>query len=432
MVSVKIVKSTLNGEIRCPSSKSYTHRAIVISSLAEGRSLINYPLYSRDTLATVDSCKLLGVNIAHNENHLEIDGKFPFSTPDDIINAENSGTTIRLLTSLSAHTLNGYSVLTGDHSLRKRPMKHLLNALHQLGVTCFSTKENGTPPIVVKGGGIKGGSAVIDGSVSSQFISSLLISSVYADSDVYLKVEGSQVSKPYILSTIETMKAFGVSISFTENFSEYVIPQQRYLPTFFEVPSDFSSVALLLSAGILVGNGIRITNINFDLPQADSKIIEIITHMGGNINVNKERKEIYIYPSETLDGGEYDLTDCPDLLPVVSILSLKARSSVRIYGISHARYKETDRVHNICMELEKLGAIVKEKHDELLIYAPKELKNAHLDSYGDHRLFMAFCIASMLTDMSLVSGAESVDVSYPNFLHDIKNLGGNYSILSER
>jgi 3-phosphoshikimate 1-carboxyvinyltransferase len=144
--------------------------------------------------------------------------------------------------------------------------------------------------------------------------------------------------------------------------------------------------------------------------------------MGGKINVNKEKGEVVVSSCEALEGGHFDLTDSPDLLPVVSILALKARSQVRISGIAHARLKESDRVANISSELVKLGAVIKQQNDEILITSPKVLKNASLESFNDHRLFMAFTIASMLTEKSSVTGAESVDVSYPNFIEDMRKL----------
>jgi 3-phosphoshikimate 1-carboxyvinyltransferase len=133
-----------------------------------------------------------------------------------------------------------------------------------------------------------------------------------------------------------------------------------------------------------------------------------------------------------LTGGEFDLSDTPDLLPVVSILALKAASQVKISGLSHVRLKETDRVEKIAFELRKLGAYIMESNDELLISAPKVLKNAVLEAYNDHRLFMAFTIASLLTDNSVVAGAESVDVSYPNFIQDMKNIGAKIEAMPDR
>jgi 3-phosphoshikimate 1-carboxyvinyltransferase len=432
LVNVQIRRSKINGTIRCPSSKSYTHRAIAVASLVESPSIITNVLIARDTLATLTACRSLGANIIHNKNNtLRIEGKRRFDPPDNVVNAENSGTTIRFLTVMSSLAHKGFTVLTGDESLRKRPMQPILDALQQLGVQCYSTKMNGTPPLIVRGGGIKGGTAVIDGTVSSQFISALLISCIYADTDVTLKVKGAQVSAPYIDATLATMKAFGVSVKQTKKFSEYHIYNEEYKSTFFDIPADFSTAALIIAAGVLAGHRLTIQGINFSLPQADSHIIEIIKSMGGKIRVDRQKGEVIVHGSSKLSGGDFDLTNSPDLLPVVSILALKSTKTVRIMGIAHARLKETDRVSNIAIELAKFGANIKELKDEISITPPTVIKNASVEAYNDHRLFMAFTIASMLTEKSIVAGAESVDVSYPNFIQDMVNLGADMKSLSD-
>jgi 3-phosphoshikimate 1-carboxyvinyltransferase len=431
LVRVLVTNSRINGSVRCPSSKSYTHRAVAIASLVEGASTIKNPLLSRDTLATISASRALGVITRQDDFVVHIKGRHSFVVPEEVVNAENSGTTIRLMTTMSALVKKGLTVLTGDESLRKRPMQPLLDALGELGVQAYSTKMNGTAPLIVKGGGIKGGITTIDGSVSSQFISSLLISGVYADHTVVIKTKGQQVSKPYIESTLATMKAFGVKVD-NEGFREYHIGSTSYKPTTFDVPSDLSSAALILAAGLVLGDETTVTGIKFSLPQADSGILNIIRMMGGKIKVNRQNGEIRVYGTERLYGGDFDLSDTPDLLPVVSTLALKATSPVKITGIGHARLKETDRVANITSQLTKLGVMIKEQRNEILISAPKNLRNSSLEAFNDHRLFMAFTIVAMLTKKSTVAGAESVDVSYPNFVQDIMKLGGKIRPISDR
>lgn len=408
--------------IRCPSSKSYTHRAIAIGSLTNGSSVVRNVLLARDTLATLGACRSLGANIKHENGDLYIDGKTRLETPENVINVENSGTTLRLVTVMSSLMRQGFAVITGDESLRKRPMQPILDALIQLGVKSYSTKMNGCAPIIVKGGGIRGGIALVDGRTSSQFVSALLISCIYADSKVIIKINGDQVSKPYIQSTLATMEAFGVTIDHDHHYSEYHIENMKYRPTVFDIPADFSTAAFILSAGVLAGDSLTVWGLNFKMPQGDSRIIDILRAMGANINVNKEKGEVRVSSCDGLEGGHFDLTDTPDLLPVVSVLALRARSQVRISGIAHARLKESDRVANISSELAKLGAVIKQQNDEILLTPPKILKNACLESFNDHRLFMAFTIASMLTEKSTVTGAESADVSYPTFIEDMRKL----------
>jgi len=431
LTKLEISKSFLEGNIKCPPSKSYTHRAIAIASLADGKSTISNPLLSRDTIATISGCKMFGIKIEksnENVNCIQILGKNQFETPKDIIDAKNSGTTIRILTSMAGLVKNGYTILTGDDSLKTRPMQPLISALNQLGVHAFSSNEKNTPPLIVKGGGIKGGLVSIEGGISSQFISSLLISCSYALTDVEIRVKGKQVSIPYITSTIETMKKFGISIEHNKEYLNYFISNYKYRPTDFTIPGDFSSASLIIAAGVLCGGKIAIGGMNFQYPQGDIAIIDIVRQMGGDIKINKEKGEVIVYGSNSLDGIECNLVNCPDLLPVVSILSLKARTPMRIFGISHARFKETDRVSIITNELRKMGVDVSEKEDEVLINPVKGLKNVEFDSHNDHRLFMSFTIASMLTNKSIVKGAESIDVSYPSFINEIKRLGANINL----
>lgn len=415
---VRVSRSSINGIIEPPPSKSYTHRVVAIASLADGRSSITNPLLSRDTIATINACRILGAEITKYDN-LIINGREEFEGGDREIDAQNSGTTIRIATAMSALVKEGKTVLTGDASLRKRPMKPLLDTLRQLGVKC-STDEK--PPVTVYGGGIKGGRAEIRGDISSQFISALLIASIYAKNDVTIDVIGKQVSKPYIDATIAVMNRFGASIE-NDNYKRYYIRRQSYKPATFRIPPDFSSIAILLAAGALLGE-VKVKGLDRTLPQADAKIIDILKSMDADITVNDDN---IIVRENELSSIDLDLRDYPDLLPVVAILALKAKH-VTIKGVKHARVKETDRIAILAKELSKLGADVKEYEDGLDIRVDK-IKDAVLDAHDDHRLFMAFTIAGMLTDNSIIEGLESVDVSYPNFIDDIRRLGVNIELI---
>jgi 3-phosphoshikimate 1-carboxyvinyltransferase len=432
MVKISIQRSQLSGTARCPSSKSYTHRAVFLAALSEGESRIHDPLISRDTLSSINACRALGPQILHEGSSLRIIGT-ALKAPDNVIDAGNSGTTIRIATSVCSLIESGYSILTGDRSLRTRPMGPLLFSLGKLGVDCFSTKLDCTAPIVIKGGGLKGGNVTINGSISSQFVSSLLITAVRASNDVSIEVEGELVSRPYIMSTMATMEKFGVEVDHDNDLRNFSVKSGTYSPGIFHIPSDLSSASMMVAAGVLVGKDkIQLSGLNFDLPQGDSKIFSIVEQMNGRIVVDTFKGELFVEKSERLDGGEFDLKDSPDLLPVVSILALKAKSPVIINGISHARYKETDRVKNITTELRKLGATVSETQNSISIRPPEVVKNASLESFDDHRLFMALAIASLLTNHSTLNGAESVDVSYPSFLEDLTRMGANISVCSDK
>ena len=417
----------LKGNVICPPSKSYTHRAIFISSLANGDSQIINPLLSRDTIATIDACKAFGVKIKRTDHGLFVSGNATLKIPDDVINVENSGTTMRFVTAISSLLKNGHVIITGDDSVRKRPMGPLISALKQLGVNNYSATDNDKAPIIVQGGGIRGNHISIDGSISSQFISGILIAGACTESGISLNVTGKQVSRSYIESTLNVMTKFGARVKNSRDYRNYNIFYNRYTPTTFTIPGDFSTAALLLSAGILAGGEVAVTNLDFSLPQGDSKILEILTKIGAVISINKKDGTVKTMGTGELDGGEFDLSDTPDLLPVVAILSLKSINPVRIYGVSHTRYKETDRLKIIASEFRKFGVKTKILPDEITIVSPKKLRNAHINSHNDHRLFMSFVIASMMTEKSIVDGVESVDVSYPSFIQDMKKIGAKFS-----
>jgi 3-phosphoshikimate 1-carboxyvinyltransferase len=382
---------------------------------------------SRDTIASIDACRAFGTKIKKTDKGLIVSGNSTLKIPDDVINVENSGTTMRFVTAISSLLKKGHVIITGDDSIRKRPMGPLLSALQQLGVNSYSATENDKAPIIVQGGGIMGNHISIDGSISSQFISGILIAGVCAESGISLSVTGKQVSRSYIESTINVMTKFGARVEKSKDYRKYNVSFNRYIPTTFTIPGDFSTAALLLSAGVLAGGEITVTNLDFSLPQGDSKILEILKKIGAIISIEKKKGIVKATGTRELDGGEFDLSDTPDLLPVVAILSLKSRNPVRIYGVSHTRYKETDRLKIIATEFRKFGAEIKILPDEITIAAPKKLRNAHINSHNDHRLFMSFVIASMMTEKSIVDGVESVDVSYPSFIQDMKTVGAKFS-----
>ncbi|MCP8323026.1 MAG: 3-phosphoshikimate 1-carboxyvinyltransferase [Candidatus Methylarchaceae archaeon HK02M2] len=424
MTAIKIFPSELNGNVYTPPSKSYTHRSIILSSLTSGRSIVKNALISRDTLASIKACSAFGAFIDHKNNDLKIKGNPDLTTPENVINVENSGTTMRFITSIASLAPEGYSIITGDGSIRSRPMQPLLSALWSLGVDCFSSRKNGLPPIIVKGGGIQGGETTIKGDISSQFISSLLVATPKAKSPTSIIVRGKTVSRPYIDATLTMMKLFGVDISY-EDYRKYTIPSnQEYHCVGFKVPGDFSSASLLMACALLAGKKVTIKNLNFNLPQADMRIVDILEKMGADYSIDRSKGTITLSKGYNLKGGEFDLSDSPDLLPVLSVVALKCREKTFIKGVEHARFKETDRISILANELRKFGVDIQELRDGMLIQGSEELKSCSLDAHDDHRLFMAFCAASMASSgPCTVEGVESVDVSYPDFIRDMKSLG---------
>jgi 3-phosphoshikimate 1-carboxyvinyltransferase len=416
-MNCKIEKSTLNGKIICPSNKSYTHRAIFLAALSDGKSIVKKILRSNDTIATINACRGFGVEVEELENRVTINNTIDQPVQSSIINAENSGTTIRIAIAIAALS-GGNTTLMGDESLRKRPMQPILDALQTMGVKTES--DDGKPPIHMNGK-IQGKEISIKGDISSQFISALLIIAPRLPEGLIINVEGDVVSKPYVDLTIAIMKKFGVEVKIEEKYKKYVVVHQIYKPTTFSIPSDFSNLALLLSANVLLGDGLNIEISLDDMPQGDEAIVDILEELG--VNVTLEEDIITTKSPISLNGGRFDLSDTPDLLPAIAILALKSKKPIEIFNVKHARYKETDRIAIISRELKKLGLNVEEKDDGMILRKSLDLHPAELNSENDHRLFMAFSIAGMFVGECTVSDPDSVKVSYPEFISDLVNTG---------
>ena len=429
-MKLKIFPSNLKGTIRAPSSKSYTHRAIILATLAEGESTIKKPLIAGDTQSTIDACTQLGSEIGGGPNALKISGRDSPLTPQDIIDVKNSGTTLRFITAVSSLAPKGYTVLTGDRSIRGRPMMHLLNSLQSLGVQCWSTQLNGLPPIVVRGGGIMGGNSEINGELSSQFLSGILLASAKANDQVVIRIRGRQVSRPYVDATIALMRHFSGRVEQLDQNTYKVNPRQRFEPKIFTVPGDFSSASLMLAIGLLGGEKVTVNNLDFSLPQGDERIVNMLNALGAPVETDRDAGSLTVAGGERLGSGNFDLSDTPDLLPVLAVLALKADGKISIRGVEHTRFKETDRISVLANELKRVGCRVDERRTGLSIQAPRELEGTSLDSHGDHRLFMAFVGAALSTKKEfVVDGLESVNVSYPNFLNDLKTLGCEFEVM---
>ena len=412
-----IKKSKIHGKITCPPNKSYTHRAIFLAALSDGKSIVRNILRANDTIATINACKAFGVEVHEEDNIIMIKNTIGSTIQGSMINAQNSGTTIRIAIAIAALS-GGSTMLTGDASLKKRPMLPILNSLETLGVT--SESNDGKPPITIKGK-INGNEVNIDGDISSQFISALLIIAPRLENGLKLNVNGELVSKPYIDLTIAIMKEFGVKVHSEIPYQKYIIEHQIYKPTTFTIPSDFSNLALLLAANVLLGDGLEINISLGELPQGDEAIIDILEKLG--VSITLEGDKITTKSPKILDGGKFDLSDTPDLLPALAILSLKSSKPIEIFNVKHARYKETDRIAVISRELKKIGIDVKENDDGMILTPTKNLIPAELNSESDHRLFMAFSIIGMYIGDCTVTDPDSIQVSYPNFISDMKNSG---------
>ena len=422
-MNCKVEKSKIKGIIDCPSNKSYTHRGIFLASLAGNSSKVDNVLFSADTKATIEACKKFGAIIEVKESSIIVKESINLASKVSEINTENSGTTIRIAIGI-ASLFSKEITLTGDESLQKRPMQPLLDALSSIGAKCSST--DGKPPVKIQGS-VLGGQITIPGNLSSQFISSLLITAPLTKNGINLTIEGDLVSKPYLDATIATMRKFGVSVQTLIPYKKYNITPQIYKNTTFNVPIDFSSLALLLSFTVLNGEDIVIKGSMGNLPQGDEAFIDFLEQLG--VSVIIDNNEIKIKSPEKLKGGRFDLRNSPDLLPPLAILSLITSKPIEIVNVKHARLKETDRIAIIARELPKIGIIVEEKEDGLILKSSGNLTGAKLNSENDHRLFMAFCIAGTFIGNCVVTDSKSVEVSYPNFIEEMNRLGAKIEII---
>ncbi|AKB13404.1 3-phosphoshikimate 1-carboxyvinyltransferase [Methanosarcina thermophila] len=427
---VSIDKSSIKGEVFAPSSKSYTHRAITLAALSK-ESIVRRPLISADTLATIRASELFGALIERMEDKLIIHGNNGKpKVPDDVINAANSGTTLRFMTAVAALT-EGTTVLTGDASLRTRPNGPLLEALNKLGVKACSTRGNERAPLVVKGG-IKGQEVSIDGTISSQFISALLIICPLAENSTTLSIKGQLKSRPYIDITLEMLELAGAKIHTDEsNGIRFIIPgKQKYDLKDYIVPGDFSSASYLLAAAAMVGESeVTVKNL-FPSRQGDEVIIETLRQMGADIVWDKEAGNVTVRGGRKLKAITFDAGATPDLVPTIAVLAAVAEGTSRIENAEHVRYKETDRLRALATELPKLGVDLKEERDSLTITGGK-LKGAQVHGWDDHRIVMALTLAGMVAGNTTIDTTESVSISYPDFFKDMRGLGARIKDISE-
>lgn len=413
---------SIQGKVNAPPSKSFTHRAFLIASLAEGSSKIKYPLYSEDTIATLDSCRAFGATIeAESDECLFIGTGGNLKTPEDVLDVRNSGTTLRFVSS-AASLSRGYTILTGDDSLRTRPMQELIQSLGKLGVSIFSARNNGRAPIIVKGG-IKGGKTKIRGDVSSQFISSILITAPYADNPMDLEIKGKFISKPYVDITLDVMREFGVDVKFsmdagTEHVTQFHVEPQKYKGREYAVEGDYSSASYLIAAAASLNSDLTVQNLKYDSKQGDKLILDIVKQMGSRVNLKDN--EVNIRGQGELHGVDVNLENTPDLLPTVAALGAVAEGTTRIYGVEHARLKETDRIHACALELSKLGVSLKENNDGLTIEGGAG--GGVVDSHNDHRMVMALYLIGLKVGGVKIENASVYDVSFPNFIEVMENL----------
>lgn len=427
MQKVIIRAKKFRGEITPPPDKSISHRAIMFSSLAKGCSIIKNFLWAKDPISSLNAMKALGVRIEIKESKdivVYSEGLRALSEPDNIIDCGNSGTTIRLLSGI----LSGQSflsILTGDESLRKRPMRRIIKPLSLMGATIFGRKDNALPPLVIKGGSLKGIEYEMP-IASAQVKSSILLAGLYARGDT--TVVEPHKSRDH---TERMLKSMGASIAIEGNKVK-VSPVDHLNPIEITIPGDFSSAAFFIAGALLIrGSEVLIRNVC--LNETRTGFLEVINKMGATFDVIDERQQagepvgdLLVKSTDTLRGVNVRGEIIPRLIdefPILCVLATQAEGNTVIKDAKELRTKESDRIRAMTTELRKMGVKIEEFDDGVEITGPCKLKGAEVYSYGDHRIAMALSIAGLVAEgETKIYDSDCVDISFPEFYSLLERL----------
>lgn len=406
-----VERSALRGKVAIPGSKSHTIRAVALASLAGGVSRIEAPLVSADTLSAVSTYQALGAGIEVGECWTVRGTGGEVQVPDNIIDVGNSGTTLRFALGSAALLRGGMAAaFTGDDQIRTRPVGPLMNSLNDLGAKCFCTRHNGKVPAVVQGSLI-GGQTNIE-AISSQYLSSLLVNTPLAPTDTLINVLKLN-ERPYVHITMGYLDEQGIVYQTNDDLSRFEIKGgQSYRPFTKRIPADFSSATFFFCAGAMLDAELVLEGLDFNDPQGDKAIVDILRQMGAEISINGGEVTIR---RKHLHGIEVDMNAIPDALPALSVVACFADSPSKLYNVPQARLKETDRIAVMAQELTKMGADIQELPDGLVI-KPARLHATEVRGHGDHRVVMALSLAGMaLPGTTTIDTAEAMSVTFPDY-----------------
>lgn len=414
---MKIYPSTLQGKINIPASKSLCHRAIIAAGLANGRSVIDNVSFSDDIIASCNGMKALGADILIEKASATINGTKFLNPVESIIDCKESGSTLRFLIPIALLTSNEIT-FTGKGRLGSRPLAPYYSIFNEQNIKYSS---NTGLPLTIKGT-LKPGEYKLPGNISSQFITGLMFALPLLEGDSKITITTALESKGYLDLTLSLLKKYSINIE-NRNYSEFYIKgNQGYKACNYRVEGDFSQAAFWLVGGVL-GGEVQCEDINIDSLQGDKVILDIIKNMGGNIAIKKNR--ITAINSKTR-GITIDASNCPDLVPILSVLAAVSSGTTRIINAQRLRIKESDRLKAMTMELSKLGADIAETSDGLIINGKHNLKGGIVNSWNDHRIAMALAIASIkCTEPLILENFDVIKKSYPEFYKDFITLGGN-------
>jgi 3-phosphoshikimate 1-carboxyvinyltransferase len=410
---MKIVNKIRNTDvvIDAPPSKAHTLRALIISSLSAVETTIYNPLLGEDQRNVIECLKRLGVKIEQQGNKLTIAGTGGKYTPiKDELNVGESGVGMNFLTS-AANLADKPVVITGNKRITERPIREVVEGLRQLGCKIEYLGKEGFPPIKVYGGGIKGGTAQISGRKSSQYFSSIVISSPYAENKVTLKCVDEMTEKPYFDISLQMMAEFGVKAK-NNNYKQIEIPKGRYSAREITIEGDYSSASFFFLAGAICKAKVTVKGLRADTKQGDKAFLTLIEKMGCEVS---ETNEGTCIQGGKLAAIKQDMSNLPDLVPPLAIAAAFGKGESRLTNIGHLRDKECDRLAVISSELIKMGAAAECDESSLIIKGSGKIHGARIDPHNDHRIAMSFAVAGLVTSDQTIEDEMCVAKSFPDF-----------------
>jgi 3-phosphoshikimate 1-carboxyvinyltransferase len=410
MIEIKPRKLT-GCSVSVPGSKSYTHRMLIAVSLADGTCIVENGLQSEDTLLTMDALRQMGVSIDRVGNRFEVKGrKGNLKAPEKPVYLGNSGTSMRLLAGVAA-LCQGVCTLTGSDRMKQRPIQDLLDALSNIGVEAKSIDANGCPPVEIFGGTVKGGKTELRCSVSSQFLSSLLLIGPYTKAGIDIQVTEGPVSKPYIDMTVEVMQRCGVIVE-RKKYDSFSVPGGQFYKagTYFVEP-DCSQAGYFWGAAAITGAKVKVFGITQNTRQGDVKFAQVLAKMGCHF---KEEPDGISIKGGELNGINVDMADMPDMVPTLAVVAAFAKGTTRIENVEHLKAKESDRLGSVVNELLKMG-IEATCSDSGMIVKGGNPKGAEIKTYNDHRIAMSFSMAGLKVPGIMIHDEQCVEKSFPNY-----------------
>ena len=407
--------------VAAPPSKSFTHRAFIAAALGTGTSEINNPLLSDDTRLTLQALQQLGVPITRSPDRVTIDGADGRFTcrQGTTLELGNSGTSLRLLTTLALLADRPVN-LTGSARMQERPVGPLADALRSLGGEIKFLQKAGFPPFTVSGN-LAGGTATIDGSVSSQFVSSILIASPYAENDIDIVIYGNPASRSYLNITASVMRSFGAELK-REGYTRFHVSNRyRYKGRNYAVEGDYSSASYFFAMAAVCGGKVTVTNLDPASVQGDRAFLDALARMG--CRVVPGENSVTVERTGRLTGITFDMSSSPDTVQTLCMVAAVAATPTTITGISHLKFKESDRIAGTAGNLRRLGGDVTTESDRITI-RPSALHGGTIDPADDHRTAMSFAVLGLAVGDVTITDAECVTKSFPGFWETLSGVIG--------